>query len=196
MAISTPTTAGQILTSAYVNNNINSGMVYVAATTFTASSSVTVDNCFSSLYDNYKVTIQWLQNTTGGGAQFKFKDAGGVVSTASYGSRAGGNFRSGATNNFAAYSNVDSVTSTAGIFIGSAGAATRGYAVFEILSPNLAQQTNLMGQYMGTSDGTNNFLNLQIGGWQDSSTQMVGLNIAPAAGTMTGVITVFGYRKA
>ena len=171
-------------------------MVYVASTTFTASNSITVDNCFSSTYDNYKIMVNWLHNTTSGGVFLKFKDSGGVVSTASYGSRAAGNFRTGATNNFTGFSNIDTLTSTGGIFIGSSGAATRGFISADIYSPNLAQLKNLQGQYMGPTDGTNNFLNLTIGGWQDSTTQMVGLNIAPTAGTLTGVVTVFGYRKA
>ena len=170
-------------------------MVYVASTTFTASNSITVDNCFSSTYDNYKIMIQYLQNTSNSGCFLKFKDSGGVVSTASYGYRAAGNFRSGASNLFTGYSNIDNLTSTGGIFIASTGAATRAYATAEIYSPNLAQQTNLMGQFMGVSDGTNILQNITIGGWQDSTTQMVGLNIAPIAGTMTGVVTVFGYRK-
>ena len=184
---------GEVLTAAAMDSI---GLWRVAETTFTASNSITVDNCFSSSYNNYKIMIQWLQNTSSGGVFLKFKDSVGIVSTASYGYRAAGNFRSGASNLFAGFSNIDNLTSTGGIFIGSTGAATRGFTSADIFSPNLAQLKNLQGQYMGTSDGTNTFINLQIGGWQDSNTQMVGLNIAPTAGTMTGVVTIYGYRKA
>jgi hypothetical protein len=195
MAISTATTPGQILTSAYVNNNINSGLVYVGSSTFTASSTVSIDSLFSSTYDNYRVELQWLQNTTTGTVYVKFRTGGADVSTA-YGFRSGGNYRTGGTNFFAAYANQNDLSGVAGIQLGAAQSTTRGYACFDILSPNLAQQTNLMGQYMGASDATNTFLNLTIGGWQDSTTQMTGMSILASAGTMTGTVTVQGYRKA
>jgi hypothetical protein len=54
MTVSTPTTAGQILTSAYVNNNINSGLVYITEAT-TATTLLSFNNCFNSTYLNYRI---------------------------------------------------------------------------------------------------------------------------------------------
>ena len=58
MTISTPTISGQILTSAYVNNNINSGLVYVTSVTVgSAVLTVNVPNAFSAEYDNYRIVL-------------------------------------------------------------------------------------------------------------------------------------------
>jgi hypothetical protein len=184
-------TPGEILTAANMNQV---GLWLVKTETFTADNSVDIDACFNSNFANYRVECQWLHNTTAGAVNLKFKDAGGTIST-NYGTRAAGNYRSAGVNQFAAYANQNDLLGTAGVFIGSTNTGTRGYASFDIFSPNLAQQTNLMGQFMGESDGTNTLLNLTIGGWQNSATVMVGLNIAPAAGTLTGVVRVYGYRN-
>ena len=66
MTVSTPTTAGQILTSAYVNNNINSGLVYIKEQTIGSGvSSVTVTDAFSADYDNYKIIVSGGTATAG-----------------------------------------------------------------------------------------------------------------------------------
>ena len=170
------------------------GLQLIKTETFTSDNSIDIDSCFNADFANYRVECQWLHNTTAGVVNLKLKDTGGTIST-NYGSRASGSFRTGATNFFTAYSNLNDLTGTAGVFIGSTNTGTRGYAAFDIFSPYLAQQTNVMGQFMGESDGTNTLLNLAIGGWQNSSTVMVGMNIAPSAGTMTGVARVYGYRN-
>ena len=170
------------------------GLELIKTQTFTASSSIDVDNCFSSNFDNYRVVVQWLQNTTTTISYLKFKDSGGVISTA-YASRSAGNYRTGGANLFQGYLNDNDLTATTGIFIGSVNSSARGYATFDVLSPNLAQQTNLMGQFMSTQYSTNTLINVMLGGWQDSTTSMVGMNLYPSGGTMTGVVSVYGYRE-
>jgi hypothetical protein len=170
------------------------GLELIKTQTFTTSSSIDVDNCFSSNFDNYRVVVQWLQNTSTTISYLKFKDSGGVVSTA-YASRSNGSYRAGGANVFGEYLNDNALTATVGIFIGSVGSTYRGYATFDVLSPNLAQQTNLMGQFMSTQYSTNTLINVMLGGWQDSTTSMVGMNLYPSGGTMTGIVSVYGYRK-
>jgi hypothetical protein len=61
MAISTPTTAGQILTSAYVNNNINSAGVYITSGALSGSST-NFAGCFNdSNYTNYRIIMDGLE---------------------------------------------------------------------------------------------------------------------------------------
>ena len=150
----------------------NSGLVYVNSTTFTALSSVSVDSLFSTTYDNYRVELQFLQNTTGSGQTMIRLRTGGADVQTDYGYRSGGNFRTQTTNFFQGYANGNDLIQTF-IFLGATQSATRGYASFDIFSPNLAQQTNIMGQYMGTADPSgNSFIHLNFGGWQNSTTQM------------------------
>jgi hypothetical protein len=182
---------GEVLTAAAMDSI---GLWLIKTETFTTDNSIDIDDCFSSNYDNYRVVIQWVQNTANGIAYAKFKSSGGLVST-NYASRAAGNYRTGGSNVFTEYLNDNALTATVGIFIGSVGTNLRGYASFDVLSPNLAQQTNLMGQFMSTQYSVNTLINLSIGGWQDSGTQMTGMNIYPDAGTLTGTVRVYGYRN-
>jgi hypothetical protein len=84
MTVSTATTPGQILTSAYVNNNINSGLVYIAEASGTAVSSLSFNNCFSSTYLNYRiignVTVSEITNNLG----LRYRLAGSDNSTSNY----------------------------------------------------------------------------------------------------------------
>ena len=68
MAVSTATTAGQILTSAYVNNNINSGLTYISTVTLSAGAGTAAQwsgTVFSSTYTNYRLVCNLTR--TGGG---------------------------------------------------------------------------------------------------------------------------------
>ena len=76
MAISTPTTAGQVLTSAYVNNNINSGLVYITEATATSGASISVDNCFTSTYTDYRIVVSRAATTSATGLSLLLRAGG------------------------------------------------------------------------------------------------------------------------
>lgn len=182
MAISAATTAGQILTSAYVNNNINSGLVYVTSVTVgSAVSTVAVTGAFNSTYDNYRIVYN-----------------GGTSSTnASLGMTLGA-----ITSGY--YSGLVRVQTATGTVVGLADnnaakwgqvgyAATSSVALsFDILNPFAAVPTayHNAGWVLTSDCGTSNGIN-------SSATSFTSFNIIPGSGTLTGgTITVYGYRKA
>jgi hypothetical protein len=182
MTVSTPTTAGQILTSAYVNNNINSGLTYIKQQTIgSAVSSVTVSDAFSTTYDNYKImisggvgsTLSSLTLTVGGSATAY----SGAVLYASYGT----------TTPLALSDNGATSWSYAGY-------ATTGHISFDLdlINPFLAKPT-IFGPaswVAGTVSGTSS-------GFHNVATSYTSFAIGTATGTLTGgTIFVYGYRKA
>jgi hypothetical protein len=180
MTVSTPTTAGQILTSAYLNNNINSGLTYISSTTVgTAVSSVTVSGAFSADYDNYLV-----------------KMTGGALSTTAQlyirlGATASGykwQLLFGSWNNTPGAEGASAATEIR--YAGNGDAS--GYdGHIDIMSPFLAKNTRTLSFQASNSDGG------PAVGLLQNTTSYTAFTILPSAGTMTGgTITVYGYRKA
>ena len=161
----------------------NSGLVYVTSVTAgSAVSSLTVSNCFSATYDNYRIVI-----------------GGGVAST-------------GTNMNFQLTSITGSVYNTAGVFVsfgsatvtgsGGAAATTAIYApgdanmhsaCFDITSPFLAVKKGLL------SNGVSGSSMYTFSSYINSTTSSTGFTISPATGGSTitgGTVSVYGYRKA
>ena len=182
MTVSTPTTAGQILTSAYVNNNINSGLTYITSATIgTAVSTVPVAAAFSSTYDNYRIVIS---NVTCSANQPALRLQLGAAATGYY----SGGFEisySGGTLSAASASNV------AFWYIGNFGNATSMSSTVEIQRPFATQNTN----YSATAGST--AWSVVQNGYLADTTSYTAFTVLLSSGTMTGgTISVYGYRKA
>lgn len=174
---------GELATSADVNTYLaNAGLVYVTSTTIgSAVSSVTVSNCFSSTYDNYRITI------AGGTASVQSNIALQLSSIttsvyyqlgyyqSSWSSSARADYASGATTSV----------------IASDGSVD-GYAtIIELSSPNLAKRK--FGSTYSQSANNQYSMPFQVA----STSTSTGFTITPGSGTLTGgIITVYGYRKA
>jgi hypothetical protein len=184
MAISTPTTAGQVLTSAYVNNNINSGLVYIKEQTIGSGvSSVTVNSAFSADFDNYKIVVSNVTLSAAGNSSF-FKFVGSTGTT--YFSNGYFMVSTSTTVNGLGFNAVNT-----GIWIGVTGGTTSWS--FDVMSPFLAANKNLVGSSAGSgATAYNNFA-----GSDTSATSRTGFILEQATTNLTGgIITVFGYRKA
>ena len=182
MAISTPTTAGQILTSAYVNNNINSGLVYIKEQTIgSAVASVNVTSAFSSTYTNYKIIV-----------------AGGTMSAATplqlkLGASTTGYAYSLVYASFTTATPLAVVAASDSSFVYAGGGDTNGcYANIDLLRPFDAAYT----QYSSTTYGLVTTAGFNTG-IHKVATSYTDFTLFPASGTLTGgTITVYGWRKA
>lgn len=186
MAVSVPTTSGQILTSAYVNNNINSGLVYVtSATVGTGVTTTQVLNCFSSTYDNYRII--WSGGTISALALIGVY-MGTATASAYYGTRLSASI-AGTANSTG--------DNNAGQWVyACAGTTTTSPMCFELYQPFAAQRTHIDSVYNEVNGGSSVFG--RYTGFLDNTTSYTGFTIDPqGATTMSGgTITVYGYRKA
>jgi hypothetical protein len=158
-------------------------LVLISRTTIgTAVSSVTVSNCFSSTYDNYKVIVA-IDSTTNN-SQCVGQLGAGSVTTTNYNSylyteqNAWGTFSPG------------SVSSTSGLILGYCDTVLVSHNSNDIISPYRATRTSSFGFYVQDDNG-----GFQISR-QTDATQFTDITVGPAAGTMTGgYIDVYGYVK-
>jgi len=186
MTISTATTPGQILTSAYVNNNINSGLVYIAETQFSASSTAFLNGCFTSAYQNYQVKIL-LGSSVSTNLFFRFRSGTSTPETGAHYDRAGFSFTSSATSLLAN-------NQTEG-YIGDATTAanSRLAGTMEIFGPNEAKNTSVNCHNMDNLGNAIYLMSYRM----DTTTQYTGIEFSSlGAGTVTGSVYVYGYRVA
>jgi hypothetical protein len=75
------------------------------------------------------------------------------------------------------------------------GTAVSFPATFDVTQPNLALPTNIAGQASAPQLGTPLFIGSAFTGVNSTSSAMDGFSIYLSAGTMTGVVRVYGYKN-
>lgn len=159
------------------------GLDYITSSTFSAAATVSVNNCFTSTYDNYYVTVSTTTGTTGQDNRLRLRVGGVDDSTAS--SYIGqSTIVSGAT--------VIGQQNTADYWrFGNSQASKISVTTVVILSPFAAVQTGSM--IMAQASGAASYFE---GGYHTAATSFDGFTFYPVTGTITGTVTVYGYRKA
>ena len=182
MAIKTFTT-GEVLTASDTNTYLaNSGLVYITSDTMAAGSK-TFSNVFSTQYDNYVVQIV---TTASSAAGQNFVNMRMGTTATNYVGSVGRSF--GGT--------VGALTTPTDAFL-LAGVTTGTHsfgATCQIMSPFLAQSTVCNHQAFAFNSTDN--INYFGGQLLANSTSYTELTLFIASGTITGRVTVYGYRKA
>jgi len=183
VTVSTATTAGQILTSAYVNNNINSGLVYVTSVAVgTGVSTIAVPSAFSATYDNYRIVYN-------GGTSSANASLGMTLGAAVTGYYSGLIRVQTATNTVASVADNNAAKWN---YVGYASTTSVALSL-DLLNPFAAVPTAYHSAgWVLTSDCG------QSSGINSSATSHTAFNIIPG-GVITlsgGTVTVYGYRKA
>jgi hypothetical protein len=169
---------------------VGSGTGTVGATgtvTFSGASSVSLNGCFTSTYDNYKVLIYQTTSSGSNTVRFRMRAAGTDLTTSTYRSLA--YYANSAANSF---SGLESGSSTTYGSLSYAG--TQGNAIeFDIFNPQIANYTHLRSTST-FHDGTNMFL-LNAGIVVANQTSYDGFTIFPVTANVTGTVRVYGYKN-
>ena len=148
-------------------------LVFISSLALT-STTQSLNNCFTSTYDNYLINLRIDSATTNAAISLRFR-ASGVDTSTSY--------------------DVDgdnNATLTTQLFIVSSANST-GYANINVASPNLAARTagNVLAMGINVGVGVDGARNNYT---QDSLTQFDGFTIFSTA-TLTGTARVYGYAN-
>lgn len=157
------------------------GLDLITTQTFSAASAVNVDAVFSSTYDNYKIVVT---GTLASGIQrvrFALRASGTTATT-----------------------NMESIaaeTTSAGVSAKSqatgdiGNAAVDGFAIsLDVFGPNLSSITTAVTSNAARQAGVN-FWNWN-GSWiHTTASAYTGFALTPASSTITGSVSVYGYRK-
>lgn len=157
------------------------GLVHINTTTFSAVSSVSLNNVFTSAYQNYRIII----------------DGSSSADTELY-----QRLRLGGTDAIAANYNAQIFTATgtslSGVRIQNQTLAYVGTpsgkfnVIIDIFNPQIAVPTT----YLDQSGRTSNTPTVNaISGNHDVATSYDGITTYPGTGTITGTIRVYGYKN-
>lgn len=185
MTVSTPTVSGQILTSAYVNNNINSGKVWIKETTLATTTDIT--SCFSATYTSYEIVCNITSAGSGGPATL----SGQLLLASTPLSGTGYNYTLSQQSYSSGTFVVSQASSTSAWVIGRCD-ATSSNAIFiaTIFNPFVATEpTQFTSRWIDNSTTGN------TGGINTSVSSYDGLRITGMTNPV-GTVTVYGYRQA
>jgi hypothetical protein len=156
---------------------------------FTASSTINVNDVFSSTYTNYRILISGASTTSADcNLTIRFRVSGSDTNTNYKTIRIyGGNSAAGSDFNGPG-------TDEIGLCQFGSSTITGGLGTYDITNPNVATQTGITGLGGGISTNNASSLIAIISGQQTDSTQFTGFTILSTQ-TTTGRISVYGYQK-
>jgi hypothetical protein len=186
-------TAGEVLTAASLNANFTfaasnplGGLTLVKAqTTFTAATSATADDVFTSTYADYLVLVSFTTSSS---------------NTLAFKLRAGGSSTS--TDYTVQRITIDSASVTAARGTAQTSISTEttngnfpSFAMLHVCNPQVATRTVM--KFSGTffNSSNTNAVGLEIYANQNSATQFDGIELLTATGTITGTYQIYGYNK-
>ena len=165
-----------------------SGLTFITSATASASSSVSINNCFTSLYDNYRIMIQNMTADALRIVNLRWRVSAADNTTSNYMYQYG--YDSGSTTGA-----VRSTGQTKAE-IGFASTVAGSTLMLDVFLPQAASVTTILStgfySYGGTGDSAR-YSNLFA-----ATTQFDGFSIVPAAGTITtptNGIRVYGYKN-
>ena len=184
MTISTATVSGQILTSAYVNNNINSGKVWIKETTLATTTDIT--SCFSAAYTTYDIVCNITSAGSGGASTLSGQLLLASTPLAGTGYSYTLSQQSYSSGTFV----VSQAASTSSWVVGRCDAASSN-AIFTmtIVNPFVATEPTQF-----TSRWVDNTTTGNTGGINTSVSSYDGLRITGMTSPV-GTVTVYGYRQ-
>jgi len=145
--------------------------------TFTTASSVSLNGCFTSTYDNYRIVLKATDTGTNS-ISFRVRTSGTDLSTSTYG-------RSQYGYTFAGATDFDNGSSSTSITIARANGSIFA-ADATVFSPFLSENTRLVSQFTDSSRGASAW------GYVNNSTSYDGFTISGTS--MTGTVRVYGYK--
>jgi hypothetical protein len=186
-------TNGQILTAdstaatglAWSTAASGGSITLINATSFTASSIVSVDSLFSATYSNYLVLFNCVP-TASGDINFRFRAGGTDNSTSNYNNQVLdvlGTATPSASRN---------TSVTTGRWCGNKG-ATNHSVVSTFFNPFAALNTQTINNAVLRSDSSIEMN--QVNNAFNATTSFTGVSWYPSAGTITGTVRVYGYAN-
>ena len=157
------------------------GLVHINTTTFTAVSSVSLNNVFTSDYENYRIVLS-RNSSAGDYLSMRLRSSGVDTTSADYDYIRVFVYGSGTVAGFRGLSDTSwSLGYYPTVRIGNCSA--------DIYGPNLAASS----QYAATGGSGQELTTLM--GELDLATSYDGFTLIPSAGNMTGNISVYGYKN-
>jgi hypothetical protein len=165
---------------------VPAGLVRVARQEFTAQATVSLDNVFTSAYDDYQLNVKLRSASANSVLRMRMR-AGGVdnAGAAAY------------AFNIIQYDTSASGTASGGVSyfqLHNVSSSAARSCIVDLIDPALANATLYTSTWTVRKTATTVATGVN-GGAHDVSSVFDGFTLFPDTGTITGVVEVFGYRK-
>jgi hypothetical protein len=158
------------------------------AVTFTGVSSISLNGCFTTTYDNYEILLQITASSAAGYTGMRMRVGGTDSTAASYSTQSlEASATSVSASRLASQTSMNVAyhdTSYPGIF-----------AQMVVNAPALARNTNLTSVLPYREVAATQIAWRTMAGVHAVATAYDGFTLLPTSGTITGVVTVYGYRN-
>lgn len=165
------------------------GLAFVTANTFSASSAVNVNNCFTSTYDNYRIVLSLDSVSTALALLMRMRVSGVDNASANYYF----NGPSTETSSATAVTTARSVGLINQFNVFFADTNGSGNVSLDVYNPARAVRT--MVTYMNIFQNATDMRTVALGGLMSVTTAYDGFSLVPSTGTVTGSVRVYGYRN-
>ena len=162
-------------------------LTLITSSTVSGSSSINIDNCFTSTYTNYRLIWSGTANNTQNAIFFKLRGSGSTISSG-YGYYQNRFFTTNATQS-SANNNIS---------IGwEVSANIAGLSIFaDISQPQVAQYTTMNSHSSGYETSNSRGIGYETWGTHNATTSYDGINLyVETSGTLTGTLYIYGYQK-
>lgn len=157
---------------------------------FSGASSISINDCFSATYSNYRLIFD-ITGSTGLSNFLRFRVSGSDNSSnqydfASYGSSSTASTYQESISGNSAFSLLGRMEST----------STKQVNVcLDVIKPFASDFYTIIQGYCTFAKASNNFLQITYAGQMRVQTSYTGFTYAPDSGTITGTVSVYGYRS-
>ena len=164
-------------------------LVYVGGTSFSASSSQSLNNVFTSTYKNYLVVTNIDSSSTNLNIFYRMRASGTDSSASYYSNRLYNDLSAGGTS-----FGGQSVSNGANWHIQDANGSNAFGFTFNIFNPQEAKHTTFQAGSSGSQYGAVYYQSF-TGGVHAVATAYDGITIFPSSGTITGSIRIYGIAN-
>ena len=166
------------------------GLTLLATQTFSAASAVSVNNCFTSTYDNYRVMLRLTANSADAGLTMRLRVGGADSSTSIYYAQSTGGYNS-TSQTFAS-----GAVSSWEVATPKSTLSRYAAAAWDVMDPATAVQTLAVGtSTFYDFSSPNRWTMLTRSCWHDTATAYDGFSLLISSGTVSGSLSVYGYKK-
>jgi hypothetical protein len=156
------------------------GMVLLNTTSFSAVSTQSLNNVFTSTYTNYRIVLN-TDHSSAGLIRIRFRASGADNTTSNY-------YFTSQQIAGASWSDLGNANADTTAVIGYNDTNESDFSI-DIFTPQAAFRT----AYVST--GHSGRQGVVAAGVFDTAAQFDGFTLIPGAGTMTGTVSVYGYNK-
>jgi hypothetical protein len=160
----------------------DSGLIHIETLDFSAVSAAILDDVFSAAYKNYRILIRTAGSTTLQALNLRFRAGGTPNTTSNYQYQ---NIEAGSTSVSAIRVTGQSILQIGGVETGAAS-----NFIIDVFRPF---DSTTDKQLFTTSQRPSPVLNIWAGR-QSQALSFDGFQITPATGTITGLMSVYGYK--